>query len=400
MCSPETAEWEAAAGRHRALDTRVRGLRGDEPVSPLREALAELRASRCYERSVEHREPNEIETAAELRDWWTRGGGVWLQSYLHPVMPGQYVMLPPSVRRTLHLAGREDSPIAELLCPREAVGWVLGDMPTRVTGVCGALTLPWLRAAAHNHTYWSLWAGDWAVTRTPGGAWRLASDGSYITPNPLGPSCANAVAERGTSPAYPSWRACVEAGRSRKALLPAGVFEAPSRGWLATTHLDLRHDECRTRHAYHLETGAAYSVDDCPDRSEETFEGFVSEDRVREATLMSIVAVHASFGAPALEQVPVPDDLSVVWPVNTAPPAWVERPPEPRRDHETTIQFEWWDGERIFAGSLRGPDSGLGAEAHASELHFALIEARRPGDTAVDYPRELWSDVDVGESRQ
>jgi hypothetical protein len=392
-CRPDTPEHEAAQVRLDALDQRIEALHFDDPVGPLEVALAELRASRCFERSVEHSELIKLESSAALREWWLRGGRTWLRFYLRLPAPGDTIVLPPTPRRVLYAEASRAAPIARLACPYQPAEALTSASlaPWLELEECGSDTVVWLENAHQAHEYWALWSANWQAPALAA-RWRsLTADGDSLRVNPVGERCSHSI-EHDLLPSYARWRACVEAERGRMSMLPAGAFRQPEHGWLITNFIAFTVDDgCSKYTAYHLDTGAAHWGKRCEDGSSERHSGTVPADRVREALLLSMLAEYAVDGAPFADAVRAPDGLPILWPEGARPLRWREPTLGVQIDHETTVRYRWWDREIIAEGRVDGPYHGTGAEAHARSLHFDLQASRREGSAPIELPDELWA---------
>jgi hypothetical protein len=393
-CRPDTPEYEAARARLDALDRQLEAANFADPVEPLNAAIVELRATRCFERSVEHSESIAAESSASLREWWSRGGRVWLASYLHVHVPGDLLVLPPTPRRVLYAEGVSKPALQRLVCPhpqprRERFGSSLA--PDFNAGECGSETVAWLMTAHQAHEYWAVWSKNWQVPAMSA-RWQSITPGDgLLRQNPVGERCRDAI-EHDLRPSYIRFRACVEAERGRMSMLPEGAFRQPEHGWLITRYIVFRaYDGCSDYTAYHLDTGAAHWGRRCESGNDERHSGTVPADRVREALLLSILADYAVDGAPFADAVRSPDGVPIVWPERARPLGWREPELGVRIDHETTVVYRWWDQEVIAEGRVDGPYHGTGAEAHARSLHFNLAISRREGPAPTELPDELWA---------
>jgi hypothetical protein len=392
-CLPGTHEQQEASARLAALDRRIVASRWDEPVEPLNAAVAELRASRCFERSSEHAESVGAESSASLRDWWDRGGRAWLRSYLNARIPGDLIALPPTPRPVLYAEALRGTALEQLVCPHgpttDGSRSARSLAPSLEADECGRETVAWLRAAEQAHEYWAWWVSDW---QGPGSSARwgaLTTGGDFLRQNPVGERCSEAI-EHDLRPSYIRWRACVEAERGRMSLLPAGAFREPERGWLIAEFITFRFDfGCSEYGAYHLDSGAAHWKT-CDAGRAEYHQGTVPPDRVREALLISMLAEHAVVGSPFGDGVRTPHGVPIVWPEQARPPSRRRAGAIVRVDHETSARYLWWDGDPIAHGHVHGPHHGTGAEAHARSLHLDLALLRREGAAPVELPDELW----------
>jgi hypothetical protein len=389
-CRPGTPEHEDARARVTALDRRIEALRFDEPVDPVADALAELRSSRCFERSVEHSERMTFKSSASLREWWSRGGREWLSSYLSVAAPGDTIVLPPTPREVLHAEALRGTTLERIACPYTppgSEGWSPSLAPMADPRECGGETAAWLSTAHQAHEYWALWSGNWQV---PAVAARWY-DMSGLRQNPVGERCREAI-EDDLQHSYRRWRACVEAERGRMSMLPDGQFRQPEHGWLLTDFISFSvSDGCSAYSAYHLDTGAAHWGEICEQGEGERHSGVVSAERVREAVLLSLLAKHAVVGAPFADAVRAPEGVPIAWPEGAQPLRWREPGHGVRIDHETFVIYRWWDDDVIAEGRLHGPYHGTGAEAHARSLHFNLQASRREGPAPIELPDELWA---------
>jgi hypothetical protein len=389
-CRPGTPEHEDARGRLDALDRQIEALQLGDPLERRLEiALHELRASRCFERSVEHSEWIKFGTSAVLREWWLRGGREWFESYLQIAAPSDSIVLPPTPRRVLYAEAVQGTALAELVCPElpELAGsWEPSLVPWLEPGECGFETVVWLKNAQQAHEYWALWSNNWQVPAVSA----RHRDRAGLRVNPVGERCRHSI-EHDLLPSYTRWRACVEAERGRMSMLPHGAFRPPEHGWLISKYIVFRvGDSCSDYTAYHLETGAAHWGKRCEDGSSERHSGTVPVDRVREALLISMLAEYAVDGAPFVEVARAPDGVPIIWPEGARPLHWREPTLGVQVDHETTVRYRWWDSETLAEGYVDGPYHGTGAEAHARSLYFDLHGLRREGPAPAELPDELW----------
>lgn len=394
VCRPGTPEHDDARARLEAIDQRIEALKLDDPVDPVELALVELRASRCFERSVEHPDRITTDSSAALREWWARGGHAWLRSYLRVPTPDGLIVLPPTPRLVLYAEAVHGKSIDRLVCPyappREGSRYTPSLAPWLEADDCGADTQVWLNHAHLAHEYWAMWSANWQVPAIAA-RWQLTQDGERVPVNRVGERCREAI-EHDLHPSYPRWHACVEAERGRMSMLPDGGFRQPEHGWLITDSIVFRVDDgCSDYTAYDLDTGAAHWGKRCEDGSDERHSGTVPADRVREALLLSILAEYAVDGAPFADAVRPPAGLPIVWPEATRALRWPQPELGIRIDHETSVRYSWWDHAIIIEGTVDGPHHGTGAEAHARSLHFDLAGLRREGPAPMELPDELWN---------
>jgi hypothetical protein len=237
------AQSRAAALVLQAIEARVLALADGDPTGAILDDLGALVRQPGFRAARESPRVLHGVSAAELKDWWQRGGGAWLRLQTEDCEPDK-VWLPPDLRPA----------VANVLACRSQ------------DGGCGETE------------GWRLRLQDWLdeVNEPPILAWQ---------------DCTLATHRLPTARRYPVWRQCLERNRPRDRVLPLGRTRAPASGWFLLRGSRGWCDEIRL---FDLETGGAFLVSECFDprtgRSPPTStRGRVPIDNLREAAWATIM---------------------------------------------------------------------------------------------------------------
>lgn len=371
-CTEGTVEHRAAVARLSAFDRELGELRERDAVAPARRQLHLLLQSPCFRFGFESARIPWPDSVPALQDWFARGGGSWLSSYLElprlGVVPDlhPHVVLPPDPRPTLQ-PGSVGHPHAldRWLCPAS-------------DAACGASTRGWVARAEHairQHTQ-AARADD---------SWLFADDRTRQRPADVSAACVEQARDDGGG--YAAFRACLEDARPVQALVPIAGFRVPDRGWLLVSGRRGHYEFCDEVAAYDLATGQALVDASCsalalePDgtvdrdrtnmrRRHDVRSGRVSVEHLREVAWMLLFRSQFVEGQEGSASFPLPAELRREWATERGPSGftttlygagfstaqtsltWMLVPPE---------------GDAI-AGDLTWPSSPQGAEDHAVQL--------------------------------
>jgi hypothetical protein len=368
-CAESTPAYEQAKARLERLDKRIQVLKNaDTPASEAGE-LRDLLKTECFLPAVETDRIPKPDTALSLREWWTTGGGDWLESFLELPRLGPFdslkshVVVQADARKTLDLDAHRQHPLSTLLCPL-------------VDSACGAETRGWrLRADAYLEAHRALGSNSGPTDAEP----------HKRGPGEISQQCADKVSSTQTGQRYQEWRDCIEMARPKRVALPLGEFKTPTTGWVVVTGRRGHYDFCDTTRAYNLATGAAFIHDSCSalalkpggdvdvgatnkSRVESVKVGSIQPDNLREAVWMMLFRGEAEELQLKAEYYPLPMGLIPQVTVRTreydssSSGMWANT-------GQTSLTWRWVPTTGTgFVGDLTWPSSYDAAESHAASL--------------------------------
>lgn len=343
------------------------------PFERIVDSIEALLRRPCFALAIENRRWKRPDSVESLVEWWRNGGEVWLVSY---VSPSDRIVLPPDVRRTLAVGGKEKHPLAPILCKD-------GD------AACGTETRCWARRAEQALYLHAVENGRMPPRR--GGDER--------------PAC---LQKR-----YPEWRACVEERRDIRPMLPLGSFRAPE-GWIVIRGRRGHYSFCDEVRAYDLSTGSAWIAQSCSalvltdgggvdgaatdaKRGVRARAGTVPRDAIREAVWMLLLASEVEHAVqPYAQYEPLPSGMEPRMPAGGATSlfglgGW-------GTSAQTQLRWGWFRLGRLqHSGTLTWPDSSDGGENHAAELLAIAEDGFTAGCPPASPPREIIALSSAGE---
>jgi hypothetical protein len=373
-CAESTPAHEQAKERLERLDKRIQELKNADAPAGVAGELRDLLRTECFLPAVETDRIPKPDTALSLKEWWTTGGGDWLESFLELPRLGPIDSLRPHVvvqadaRKTLDLDAHRQHPVSTLLCP-------LAD------SACGAETRGWrLRADAYFEAHRALASNSGPTDDEP----------QKRRPGDISEQCADKVSSTQTGQRYQDWRDCIEMARPKRVALPLGEFKAPTTGWVVVTGRRGHYDFCDTTRAYNLTTGAAFIHDSCSGlvlkrggdvdvgatnkaRVDSVKVGSVQVDNLREAVWMMLFRGETEELQLKAEYYPLPVGLIPEVTVRTreddsfAAAMWANT-------GQTSLTWRWVPATgTAFVGELTWPSSYEAADSHAASL-LAIAE--------------------------
>ena len=354
-CLDDRGLWDEAWAAWAKIDKGLRELDPNEPPDRVLEILETSLAHRCFEPARESPLLDEMRraTAAQLKDWWQRGGDRWLDELIQSDREG-WVHLPPDLRRVLHDETTPHHRLARLLCPS-------------FEAPCGAATRHWIARAEQTFNQIS-----WGIR----------------TPSPRrGNPCLPQPSERGD---YREYRSCVERYKWRTPSLPLGEFQQPATGWfLLRGYPRGTKIRCYDLRAISLDDGSSYVARECSDfrrvgqfaRAEGSEFGYRAQtelgtlplDATREAAFMTMIAPDFEWIQADLAGFELPS--SVAWiPISEPVDRLDFEPPQVRIGGAPQLSWAWIVGDETVAA---GPLSSHHGAAH--DYAFKLWEVAEAG---------------------
>jgi hypothetical protein len=238
-CRGDTPEHAEAGAKLAALRKRAKALAADDDPTPANRELTELLAHPCWSFAAFDRDGELVaDSALAMKDWWERGGGMWLDHYLGLWDLGaehRYGVVAPAMGKTLSAETHRDHPLASLLCPLDDAG-------------CGRSTRGWAMRAEHAFDTFAI------VKR---------AQSASSEPPESRQSCEAKAAAAPADSRYETWIQCVKTTATRVASLRLVGLKEPTKGWLVLRGRRGHHSFCDEIRAYDLATGAAYLAQSC-----------------------------------------------------------------------------------------------------------------------------------------
>jgi hypothetical protein len=367
-CPQSSAAYTDARARIDALERAIDALRPGDDVSAVRSQLTAVLDHRCLALgSIDDELPAAI-TAHSIEQWWTDGGGGWVDDLLgEPANNGPFaghVSFAPTEQRSLVLEEQQGSALVDILCPAESEP-------------CGRETAPFALR------FRELLRGRDAIERQRREA-RL--DDPRRDDETWSEACERTALARPTDQRYATWRQCIsEHEQPRQSAPPSGYFRAPT-GWLIVQGRRGHHSYCDSLRVVHLASGASFEAKTCSAMSfvrrfrgdadvEPQLElrtGTASATAMQEATLAMVLAPFVTRDARAQIGLEVPAGIAVRYGApqfgGLSASGWFS-------SDQSTLRWSWISSGCLRAhGTLRWPESADPANSAAAHL-LAVAEA-------------------------
>jgi hypothetical protein len=381
-CPPNSAAYADARARVTAFERAIEALRPGDDVTPVRAQLTALLEHRCLALgSIDDALPAAI-TAHSIAQWWTEGGGGWVDDLLGDRANSgpfaRHVSFGPTELRSLVLEEQQTSALVDILCPAESEA-------------CGRETAPF------SLRFRELLRGRDAVEQQRR---ESRDDDPRRDEESWSDACARTARARPTDQRYATWRLCVaEHEQPRQSAPPRGYFRAPT-GWLIVQGRRGHHSYCDSLRAVHLASGASFEARQCSamafvrrfrgdsgqERGLELRTGTASATAMQEATLAMVLAPFVTRDAREQIGLEVPSGIAVRYgaPVygGMHVSGWYS-------SDQSTLRWSWISSGCLRAhGTLRWPESADPAGSAAAHLlavaEATIDEAQSP---AVALPR-------------